>query len=385
MNEIVILGGGFSGVWAAMAAAAQRHKLNVPNIAITLITKEPSLCIKPRLYEGAKRSMLVPLKGLLEEIEVSLKLDTVETIGNNSVKCVGNVLQYDRLIFALGSYLNTSKISGAAKWTYNIDTYSASLACFRHIEKIINSTHEKKPIVHIIGTGFTGIELVTQLHKRYGQLISLTLVEKENELAKSLGMSIQKEVDKALKSTNVEVLLNHEIESYGYNEFTLVSGETITSDAMILATGPTAHQLTTQFAVPCDERNRLIVDRNLKLARRPSVYAVGDSSKANVDDSHYSQMSCQHAMPMGVYAGINAVNGLCKLPELVYEQPYYATCIDLGNSGAVFTQGWERTIVKTGEDGQSMKEQINRQWIYPPDPEIGKLKIFDLIQEQISH
>jgi NADH dehydrogenase len=63
-----------------------------------------------------------------------------------------------------------------------------------------------------------------------------------------------------------------------------------------------------------------------------------------------------------------------------YAQPIYATCIDLGGSGAVFTNGWERSIVMSGAQGAEMKQQINTQWIYPPDPSVGRQKIFEFIQ-----
>jgi NADH:quinone reductase (non-electrogenic) len=44
----------------------------------------------------------------------------------------------------------------------------------------------------------------------------------------------------------------------------------------------------------------------------------------------------------------------------------YVTCLDLGHSGAVITQGWERRIEKTGSEGKAVKRLINTQVIYPP-------------------
>ena len=62
--------------------------------------------------------------------------------------------------------------------------------------------------------------------------------------------------------------------------------------------------------------------------------------------------------------------GVCRLlldlPPLPYTQLRYVTCLDLGRSGAIVTQGWERRVDKTGAEGKAMKRLINTQLIYPP-------------------
>jgi NADH dehydrogenase len=54
------------------------------------------------------------------------------------------------------------------------------------------------------------------------------------------------------------------------------------------------------------------------------------------------------------------------LAPVPYEQLRYVTCLDLGRSGAVITQGWERQIEKIGAEGKAVKRLINTQIIYPP-------------------
>jgi len=69
---------------------------------------------------------------------------------------------------------------------------------------------------------------------------------------------------------------------------------------------------------------------------------------------------------MGKYAGLNVVRDLLGEAPRPYRQPDYTTCLDLGNSGAVFTTGWERDVQKTGAEAKERKTMINTQWIYPP-------------------
>jgi NADH dehydrogenase len=69
---------------------------------------------------------------------------------------------------------------------------------------------------------------------------------------------------------------------------------------------------------------------------------------------------------MGRFAGYNVVEDLLGKPMLPLTIDWYVTCLDLGPSGAVYTQGWDRKVVATGAEAKRTKEIINRQRIYPP-------------------
>ena len=92
----------------------------------------------------------------------------------------------------------------------------------------------------------------------------------------------------------------------------------------------------------------------------------GDAAAADTGDGHWTLQSCQHAGQLGRVAGENAARDLLGLPSLPYAQLRYFTCLDLGRSGAVVTQGWERRVEKTGAEGKAMKRTINTKIIYPP-------------------
>ena len=96
------------------------------------------------------------------------------------------------------------------------------------------------------------------------------------------------------------------------------------------------------------------------------VYAAGDVAHAYVDDARVAAMSCQHARTMGKYAGLNAARELMGLPLRPYRQPAYVTCLDLGEFGAVFTEGWDRQVKMAGLDAKARKRLINTEIIYPP-------------------
>jgi NADH dehydrogenase len=86
------------------------------------------------------------------------------------------------------------------------------------------------------------------------------------------------------------------------------------------------------------------------------------------DDAHVALMSCQHAIKLGQFAGHNAVNDLLGRPTEPYRQPIYRMCLDLGDAGAVMTDGWERRVLNAGAEVKETKRHINRVWAALPAP-----------------
>jgi NADH dehydrogenase len=72
---------------------------------------------------------------------------------------------------------------------------------------------------------------------------------------------------------------------------------------------------------------------------------------------------------MGAFAGNNAAAELLGVATRPYHQKAYATCLDLGEAGAIFTRGWDRKLELVGDEAKRTKQQINTVWIYPPRPE----------------
>ena len=84
------------------------------------------------------------------------------------------------------------------------------------------------------------------------------------------------------------------------------------------------------------------------------------------DDEHSALMSCQHAIKLGQFAGHNAMNELLGRPTVPYRQPVYRMCLDLGGVGAVITDGWEYSVLKSGMEAKAHKREINRVWAALP-------------------
>ncbi|MEJ2143334.1 MAG: FAD-dependent oxidoreductase [Gammaproteobacteria bacterium] len=381
MKNIVIIGGGFAGVWAALGAAHQVIH-NKANIKITLVSKDPYLNIRPRLYEKNPETLRTPLSPTLDPLNVQFKEGTVASVDTTrqAIEIMSNqgdttIMHYDRLVMATGSELKSLPIPGLADYGWNIDSYESAIVFDRHLSATMQMSDDpgSKTFV-IIGAGFTGIELATEMRDRImahsdelaAKNARIILVERSDTIGPDLGSNPRPAVETALRDANIDVLLGVTVDAVTPDDITLSNGEIINTKTVITTAGLQANILDGTLPAERDEMGRIETDDNLHVKGISSVFAAGDVAHAYVDDEHLALMSCQHAMEMGKFAGHNAVCDLLNLPLRQYQQPVYLTCIDLGRSGALFTSGWDRQIQKSGNEAKELKQQINTQWIYPP-------------------
>jgi NADH:ubiquinone reductase (H+-translocating) len=72
-RNIVVLGGGFAGLWSAVAAARKLDEIGQgpDEVEVTLVNRDPFHNIRVRNYESDLTSVRVPLDDVLGPIGVS--------------------------------------------------------------------------------------------------------------------------------------------------------------------------------------------------------------------------------------------------------------------------------------------------------------------------
>ncbi|MGW3247486.1 NAD(P)/FAD-dependent oxidoreductase [Streptomyces sp. NPDC001070] len=224
----------------------------------------------------------------------------------------------------------------------------------------------------VVGAGFTGLEVATELTARLREVagdagdVRVVLVERADAVGPELGEGPRPQISSALSDLGVEVYLGKSVERVTENEVHLSDGEIIAASTVIWTAGVAASPLTQYIPGERDRHGRLRVDEFLRVIGAPEVFATGDTAAAAADAEHTVMQSCQHAIPLGKFAGHNVAADVLGLDPAAYVPNPYVTCLDLGPSGAVVTLGWDRVVQKTGEKGKALKRQINAVWIYPP-------------------
>src|SRR4051795_1204576 len=373
-------------MYAALSAARLREIQGVTpdGLEIALVAPEPTLVVRPRLYEPKPETLTAPLQEVLDAVDVVYVQGSAESIDTKSRrvevaagKAPRKSITYDRLVVATGSRLFRPNIPGLAEHGFSVDSLDDAIALDKHLHNLVDRPAVNgRDTVVVAGGGFTGIEAATEVPARLREILGkdtntrVIIVERNSAIAPDMGAGPRPVIEDALRQLGVETRLGAGVASLDASGVTLSSGEHIEAETVIWAAGIRAAPLTTQIPAERDNFGRLLVDRCLRVPGVQGVFATGDAARAACDDEgNYALMSCQHATRMGAFAGNNAAAELLGVPTRPYHQKAYVTCLDLGEAGALFTRGWARKVELVGDVAKKTKREINTVWIYPPKAE----------------
>ncbi|BBR54456.1 MULTISPECIES: NAD(P)/FAD-dependent oxidoreductase [Pseudomonas] len=379
--HILIIGAGFAGVWSALSAARLLDQAQRGDVSISVLAPQAELRIRPRFYESDVHSMKAPLGALFETVGVTFikgHAQTIDvegrTVGYTDADGQPRQIGYDRLVLAAGSQVARPPVPGLAEHTFDVDQMESAMRLEQHLVGLTKQpASPARDTVVVCGGGFTGIETATEMPTRLRTILGedapvrVVVVDRGPSIGAALGAGITPSIVEACEQAGVQWLTGRSVVAVDAGGVTLDDGEYIASKTVIWTVGVKASPLTAQVPGERDGFGRLRVDDHLKVIGQEHIYATGDVAWAAVDESgNHALMTCQHAIPMGRHCGNNAAADLLGVAPVVYRQPVYVTCLDLGGWGATFSEGWERTLKYKGQEGKDLKRQINTVWIYPP-------------------
>lgn len=382
-QQILILGAGFAGMWAALSAARLTDLHDRHDIEITVLSPQAELRVRPRFYESEVENYAAPLLPLFAVTGVKFIAGVASEIDNTSQQVWYHneqdqltAVRYDRLIMATGSHI-AHTLPGAQQHAFDVDQMESAARLERHLATLAEQPESAaRNTVIVCGGGFTGIEVATEMPSRLRAIlgdsaaIRVIVVDRSPVAGGRYSEQLRDVISQASLELGVEWRLNSEIKAIDESGLTLKNGEHIASSTVILTVGVQASPLTRQIPGERDPQGRLHVDQHLKVIGQNAVYATGDVAFASTDDQgNHALMTCQHAIMLGRFVGHNVAADLIGIEPLPYRQVNYVTCLDLGSWGAVYSEGWDQVVKFTKEEGKKIKVSITNELIYPPQAE----------------
>lgn len=302
-QKIVIVGGGFGGVKAALDLA-KRNAFD-----ITVISDSDSFRYYPSLYHtatgGSDTVSNIPLDELLDAERVTRIHDKVVGL-DRALKHVktaaGHEIEYDYLVLALGVVTNFFHIEGLDKYAYGIKTLEDAEKLKIHLHQQI--IDERKPDLNyvVVGGGPTGVELagvlgdyVRYICDKHGikhRAVHVDLVEASPRVLARLPETISKRVAKQLRARGVKLHLNARVQGQTADELT-VDGKPIRSHTVVWTAGMANNPFFAEQGFQLNKMGRVRVDQYLQA--EPSIFVIGDNA-----DTPYSGMA-QTAIYDGQY------------------------------------------------------------------------------------
>lgn len=367
MPSIVIVGGGFAGINAALAAVRTGGEA----VTVSLVSRDRWLVVRPRLYESQPSNLRTDLTTPLSVAGAEFIEGDATTVADGQLELASGVkVPFDRLVVATGSVMRRPAFPGA-ELCHSIDDWPSAMAFDARLAEI---SRLAIPRVAVIGAGFTGIELALELRDRIwthsnteaSARAHIVLFDAATEVGAELGAGPRPVIDRALGDARVDVRLGVTIVGTTATAVSLAGGETLVFDAVVMCTGLQAAPFVAKIKGDRDRFGRLVASTDLRAPQDRNIFVAGDAVCAETEPGRHTLMSCQHALTLGRYAGENAARDLLGIPLLNYAQPRYTTCLSLGRSGAVFSEGWDRVPKLVGQAAGAIKTEINSRRIYPP-------------------
>lgn len=359
-KRVVILGAGYAGMLATLRLAG---KVKAGEVEVTLVNASDIFTERVRMHQVASNQSVrkYPIVGFLRGKSVDFLQGRVIAIDVNLRQVIvqsangEQLLPYDNLIYALGSYVDRSRIAGVQDYAYSLDKDSVA-----QLHEVLPEVITKKGRFIVVGSGLTGIEAATEFAERYPQLRVMLLTR--GELGDDLSTKGQVYLRKRFAELNIDVMENTSVERVNENSLLTTNGDTIAFDICLWSAGFAVPQLAKQAGIAVNEVGQVWIDDKLRSLSHPEIFAVGDSSALIPSTGLSLRMACATAMPMSAHAVDNLIalyND--KVPES-FAFGYALRCISLGRRVGlvqlVNADDTPKERIITGRLGATIKEGI---------------------------
>jgi NADH:ubiquinone reductase (H+-translocating) len=353
--RIVIIGGGFGGLYAA------KEFMNQP-VSVTLLDRTNHHLFQPLLYQVATAGLspgdiAQPIRHILkqaENIEIVMEEVARVDVAQKLVITERKPIPYDYLIVAAGarhSYFGHSEweqfAPGLKSLEDAIELRRRILKAFEFAEIAEEPDERKKALTFVVvGAGPTGVEmagaiaelahrsLADDFHHVNPRDARIILVDAAPRVLPAFEAKLSDSARKQLEQLQVEVRTGVMVKDVG-PDGVHVGDELISTRTIVWAAGNAASPLAKTLGAELDRAGRVTVNEDLTIAGHPEVFVIGDMALFTHQTGQSLPGVCPVAMQMGRRAAKNilaAIEGKAMTPFRYNDKGQMAT---IGRNRAV--------------------------------------------------
>jgi NADH dehydrogenase len=339
LPHVVVLGGGFGGLYAARA-------LSAAPVRVTVIDRRNHHLFQPMLYQVATAALnpsdiAGPIRSVLrnqQNAEVMLAEATAIDVAERQVRLAdGASVGYDYLVVAPGarhSYFGHDEWEPVAPGLKSLED---ALEIRRRILLAFErAEHEPDPVKRqayltfvVVGGGPTGVEMAGAVAeiRRYAlrrdfrhidpRDAIVLLLEGGRRLLASYPEELSDASKDALRRLGVEVRLETLVTEIAPG-YVRAAGWTIPTHTIIWAAGNTASPILRTLGVPLDQQGRVVVEPDSSIPGHPEVFVVGDAANFAHDEHGTLPGIAPVAIQMGQYVARTIGTDLAGRPRTAF-------------------------------------------------------------------
>ena len=335
-KRIVIVGGGFGGVYTAIQLEKLVRRTGVL-IDVTLVSRENYFLMTPLLFEAGSgvlepRHAVNPVRPLLKSTRfveanvtgIDFAARVVHASQEGDPPGATLAIPYDHVVVGVGGVTNTSLVPGGDQ-ALTFKTLSDAIFLRNHLidlyEKAdaaaLDANGNGDPArtaammtVVVIGGGLVGVELVGELTEFLPKLLRsypkldrrqlrLELIEAAPSILPEMGQKFRDYAVKTLERRGVRIRTGTKVKAIEPGRVMLPDGEPIPSATIGMVTGIKPSPLVEQLDLAKDKKGRLVTADTMLCQGRTDAWAIGDCASIpdpnSKDGKPYPQLA-QHAL-----------------------------------------------------------------------------------------
>lgn len=354
-RHIVVIGAGYAGLSVAERAGGGRSGTN----RVTVIAPEDRFANRIRQHEVAA-GLRIPGPALADLARkhgfdhIRARVTELDLAGHKVFTDTGRAIDYDVLVYALGSRTGFHGVEGAER-----------AVTMEHAADLRNRIAQaaRPGTVAVVGGGATGIELAAELAESHPdwRVRIVTSGEVGGWFSARGRAAIRRRFEQLGIETHERTAVTA-IDADGLR----TTADPIQADVVAWAASFEVPELAARSGFAVDGSGRILVDATLRSVSHPDVYAIGDAAAVTTHDAPgVLRMACATAMPMGVYVGktlrAQADSG-GEARSKPYEFGFTLQCLSLGrDSGLIQLLHRDDTVKErayTGRTGKVVKAAI---------------------------
>jgi NADH dehydrogenase len=325
-TRILILGGGFGGVYAALELEKLLGRL--PETEVTLVTRDNYFLFTPMLHEVAASDLemstiVSPLRRLLRSVHTLV--GTIESIDLAARRVAvrhgldGHVhaLGYDHLILALGATTNFFGLPGVEGAAVGMKTLGDALELrnrlITHLEEANGecAAGARQPLLTFVvaGGGFAGVETMGAINDFVREAIAfypnlraeqvrMVLVTPDEVVLPELGPTLGRYAQRKLAARGVAIVTGARVRGMRDGVVTLSTGSAIEASTLVWTAGTAPNPLVAALPI-AQQRGRVVVDDHLRVPGHAGVWALGDCAAVPAEQGGTHPPTAQHALREG--------------------------------------------------------------------------------------
>ena len=354
-KRVVIIGGGFGGLYAAKA-------LRNAAVRITLVDRRNYHLFQPLLYQVATAALnpsdiAAPIRAILSKqknVSVIMGDATSIDLDRRIVELADGAVAYDILIIATGA---THSYFSHPEWEENapgLKTIEDALEIRRRVLRAFeaaereNDPERQKAWLNfvIVGAGPTGVELAGALSEIARQTMlrdfrrinpssaRVILIEGKERVLPTYPPHLSEKAAEQLKALGVEVMPNAIVTRVSDHDV-CIGETTIATRTVLWAAGVQASPLARSLGVPLDRAGRVLVEPDLSVPGHAEVFVIGDlAAVINADGSPVPGVA-PAAIQEGTHTAKNIARMINGQPALPFRYRDKGSLATIGRAAGV--------------------------------------------------